>query len=201
MKKITLVLVSGIIISISLPAQYVNSLSKQEKKEGWLLLFDGSTMNGWHKFGGGPVGKGWKVSEGTIYFDPSVNDGNDIVTDQQFSNFDLKLEWKVSKSANSGIMFYVNEDAVKYKYPWETGPEMQVLDNIDAEDNKNPNHLAGALYDLIGTKLTSKPKAVGAWNQAEIKCVNGRLDMFLNGIRTASTTLWNENWKKNDCQQ
>lgn len=170
-------------------------LTKKEKKEGWQLLFDGKTTKGWHKYGGAPVGKGWKVEDGTLHLDPSVKDGIDIATDEVFGNFDLKLEWKVSKGANSGIMFYVNEDTTKYKVPYVTGPEMQVLDNIDAEDNKKENHLAGTLYDLIGTAAVSKPKPVGEWNQVEIKCVNGKLDMYLNGINTASTTLWDDHWK------
>src|SRR5574338_6929 len=196
MKKIALlVLSSGFILTNSLLAQKPNSLSKKEKKDSWELLFDGNTLNGWHKFGGGAAGKGWKVSDGAIFYDPSAKDGIDIVTDQEFDNFDLKLEWKVSKGANSGIMFYVNEDP-KYKSPWVTGPEMQVLDNIDADDNKKPNHLAGTLYDLIGNAEVSKPKPVGEWNQAEIKCVNGKLDMYLNGIQTVSTMMWDDNWKK-----
>lgn len=196
MKKISLLLNCGFVLSISLPAQKLNSLSKQEKKEGWQLLFDGRSTYGWHKFGGGPVGNGWKVSEGTIFYDPSANDGGDIVTDQEFENFNLKLQWKVSKGANSGIMFYVNEDTSKYKAPWQTGPEMQVLDNIDAEDKTNPKHLAGTLYDLIGTTADSKPKPVGEWNQAEIRCLHGKLDMYLNGVHIVSTVLWNDNWKK-----
>ena len=100
------------------------------------------------------------------------------------------------KSGNSGIMFYVHEDTTKYKWPYETGPEMQVLDNIGAEDNKKENHLAGTLYDLVGTAANSKPKPVGEWNQAEIKCVNGKLDLYFNGINIVSTTFWDDNWKK-----
>ncbi|OQY92148.1 MAG: hypothetical protein B6D37_15190 [Sphingobacteriales bacterium UTBCD1] len=197
MRKLALLLSGiGIFFSVNLPAQKANSLSKKEKKQGWQLLFDGKTMNGWHKYGDGAVGKGWKVTDGAIFFDPSVNDGGDIVTDREFKNFHLKLEWKVSTSANSGIMIYVHEDISKYKAPWMTGPEMQVLDNLNAEDNKKPDHLAGALYDLIGTADKSKPKPVGEWNEAEIKCVNGKLDMYLNGIHTVSTTLWDNNWEK-----
>lgn len=197
MKKAVLFFLScGLIFLQSLFAQKPNTLSKEEKQNGWELLFDGATMNGWHKFGGGTVGKGWKVSNGSIFYDPSVNDGGDIVTNKEFEDFDLKLEWKVSKGANSGIMFYVNEDTTKYHAPWQTGPEMQVLDNIDAEDNKKANHLAGTLYDLLGKSEDSKPKPVGEWNQAEIKSVHGKLDLYLNGIHIVSTELWNDNWEK-----
>jgi hypothetical protein len=179
----------------------VNESSQQSIKDGWQSLFDGKTFNGWHKYGDGAVGAAWKIAGGAMYLDTSskkdwqTSNGGDIVTDQEFENFDLKLEWKASKAANSGIMFYVHEDK-KYNYPWETGPEMQVLDNIDAGDNKKENHLAGNLYDLMGTAAKSKPKPVGEWNQVEIVANNGRLDLFLNGINTASTTLWDENWDK-----
>lgn len=195
-KTVLFFLMSGFVMANYSFGQKQNTLSKQEKKEGWQLLFNGSTTNGWHKFGGGTVGNGWKVSDGAIFYDPSANDGGDIVTNEEFENFVLKLEWKVSKGANSGIMFYVHEDTSKYRAPWQTGPEMQVLDNINAEDNKAENHLAGTLYDLIGKKGDSRPKPVGEWNQAEIKCLNGKLDMYLNGVHIVSTVLWNDNWKE-----
>jgi len=153
-------------------------------KDGWELLFDGKTTRGWHKYGGAAVGSAWKIADGAIYLDTSVkkdwqiDSGGDIATDQEFENFDLKLEWKIAKNGNSGVMFYVHEDK-QFNYPWETGPEMQVLDNIGAPDNKKENHLAGTLYDLSGTAEKSKPKPVGEWNQVEIISVNGKLDLIL----------------------
>ena len=181
-------------------AEKTNDAPKASDQE-WQLLFDGKTFNGWHKYGGGAVGSAWKTAGGVLYLDTTVkkdwqiDNGGDIATDEEFENFDLRLEWKVSKAANSGIMFYVHEEP-KYKYPWETGPEMQVLDNIDAGDNKKENHLAGTLYDLMGSAAVSKPKPVGEWNQVEIKAFNGKLDLYLNGVNTVSTTLWNDSWKK-----
>lgn len=176
-------------------------LTDQEKADGWQLLFDGKTTAGWHKYGGGPVGRAWKIEDGALYLDTSAkndwqtSEGGDIVTDEEFDNFDLKLDWKIAKDGNSGIMFYIHEDSVKYKYPWHTGPEMQVLDNAGHPDSKFPRHRAGDLYDLIsGSKETVKP--YGEWNTAEIKCVNGKLDLYLNGENIVSTTLWDDNWKK-----
>jgi len=170
-------------------------------KDGWELLFDGKTTRGWHKYGGAAVGSAWKIADGAIYLDTSVkkdwqiDSGGDIATDQEFENFDLKLEWKIAKNGNSGVMFYVHEDK-QFNYPWETGPEMQVLDNIGAPDNKKENHLAGTLYDLSGTAEKSKPKPVGEWNQVEIISVNGKLDLYLNTVNIVSTNLWDDNWKK-----
>ena len=173
-----------------------NNLTKQEKKDGWKLLFDGKTTKGWHKYGGSPIGVAWKVADGNLYLDTTVkNSGGDITTKDEFDNFDLKLEWKISPKGNSGVIFYVHEDTTKYNWCWETGPEMQVLDNIDANDNKKENHLAGTLYDLLGKAEKSKPNPVGEWNQAEIKCVNGKLDLYLNDINIVSTVLWDDYWK------
>lgn len=181
-------------------AQTQNMLTEKEKKEGWQLLFDGKTLNGWKRYGHDKMGTGWKVTDGAIHLDPAtrakeVTDGcNDIVTEKEFGNFDLKLEWKISKNGNSGIMFYVHEDTVR-KWPWETGPEMQVLDNDGHPDGKIHKHRAGDLYDLVAcSKETVKP--VGEWNEVEIKSLNGKLDFFLNGVNVISTTLWNDDWKK-----
>lgn len=183
-------------ISVAQTAPKLNTLTKQEKKEGWKLLFDGKTTKGWHKYGGNPIGEAWKAADGTLYLDTAVkNGGGDITTVNEFDNFDLKLEWKISPGGNSGIIFYVHEDTAQYGWCWETGPEMQVLDNDKAEDNKKENHLAGTLYDLLGKADKSKPNPVGEWNQAEIKCVNGKLELYLNDINIVSTVLWDDYWK------
>lgn len=182
-------------------APLLNQLSDQEKTDGWQLLFDGQTFNGWHKYGGGPTGSAWKVTDGAIYLDTSNKvDGNiaggiDIATDEEYENFDLRLQWKISKGGNSGIIFDVNEDTSKYKHSYETGPEMQVLDNDGHPDGKIIKHRAGDLYDLIScSRETVKP--VGEWNDAEIKAENGKLDLYLNGENVVSTTMWDDNWKK-----
>ncbi len=105
----------------------------------------------------------------------------------------MKLDWKIAKDGNSGVMFYIKEDSAKYEYPWYTGPEMQVLDNNGHPDAKITKHRAGDLYDLIVSKETVKP--AGEWNHAEIVANNGSLKFYLNGENTLSTTLWDDNWK------
>ena len=178
-----------------------NRLTSIEKNDGWELLFDGKTTNGWHKYGGDKVGSAWKVVNECLVLDTSVKDnwqikdGGDIVSDGEFENYHLKLEWKIAKDGNSGIIFFIHEDKAKYKWPWETGPEMQILDNNGHPDAKIIKHRAGDLYDLIScSKETVKP--YGEWNLAEIKCLNGKLDFYLNGENIVSTTLWDESWKK-----
>ena len=180
----------------------VTVLSEAEKNEGWQLLFDGVTSKGWHKYGGEPAGNAWKIVDGAFYLDTSSKadghliNGGDIVTDEDYDNFDLKLEWKISPNGNSGIIFYVDEtDTAKYHNSFDTGPEMQVIDNDGHPDAKIIKHRAGDLYDLVAcSKETVKP--VGEWNEAEIKSLNGKLDLYLNGENVVSTTMWDDNWKK-----
>lgn len=178
-----------------------NILSPTEKNNGWQLLFDGKTTNGWHTYGKQTIGKAWKAEDGTLHLDAaskknySTDEGGDIVTNEEFGNFDLKLEWKISKNGNSGIMFYVKEDATKYQQPYFTGPEMQVLDNSGHADAKIYKHKAGDLYDLIASSKEAE-KPVGEWNQVEIIANKGKLDFYLNGEHTISTTMWDDNWRK-----
>jgi hypothetical protein len=176
-----------------------NTLTEAEKKDGWELLFDGTSTKGWHKYGNKPVGTAWKINDGTLFLDTTVKenwqikDGGDIVSDNEYDNFHLKVDWKIAKDGNSGMIFYVHEDTTKYKYAWMTGPEMQVLDNAGHPDSKIIKHRAGDLYDLISCKKeTVKP--YGEWNTAEIKSDKGKLDLFLNGENVVSTTMWDTAW-------
>ena len=178
-----------------------NVLSNKEKKNGWQLLFDGQTTKGWHTYGKQSAGKAWKAEEGALHLDAAAkknfttNEGGDLVTDEEFGNFALKIEWKISPKGNSGIIFYVKEDTVKYNQPYFTGPEMQVLDNTGHADAQIYKHKAGDLYDLIpSSKEAQKP--VGEWNQVEITSNNGKLDFYLNGEHTVSTMMWDDNWRK-----
>ena len=170
-----------------------NTLSEQEKNNGWKLLFDGKTIDGWHTYGKQTVGNAWKISDGALHLDPSASDRGDLVTDDEFENFHLQLDWKVAPGGNSGVIFYIKEDSVKFKYPWSTGLEMQVLDNAGHSDAKITKHRAGDLYDLIVSKEAVKP--AGEWNHAQIISNNGKLEFYLNGQQTLSTSLWDDNWR------
>jgi hypothetical protein len=162
---------------------------------GWKMLFDGKTTKGWHTYGKDAVNDRWKVADGALYIDNTVKDGGDIVTDGEYDNFDLKLEWKISKNGNSGIIFNVHEDPTKYDETYKTGPEVQVLDNEGHPDGKILKHRAGDLYDLI--KSSSEPvKAPGEWNAVEIISNKGKLQIFVNNVNVVTTTMWDDNWKQ-----
>lgn len=178
-------------------AQKPNTLTKKEKKEGWILLFDGKTTKGWHTYLRDTVGSKWQVRNEALIFDtskPKIG-GGDIVTDGEYENYELHLEWKISKGGNSGIIFDVQEDP-KHNSTYLTGPEMQVLDNIDASDNKKQSHLAGCLYDLAGDTSVSKPHPVGEWNQVKIIQNKGHLTLIFNGIQTYDGQIGGDDWNK-----
>jgi hypothetical protein len=169
--------------------------------DGATPLFDGQSLKGWHTYGKSAPGNAWNVDSSSIHLQPGARNGyqtaggGDLVSDEAFGNFDLKLEWKIGKKANSGILFYVQEDSSKYKETWNTGPEMQVCDKDSNEDAHSFKHEAGDLYDLIPSTVMSA-KAFGEWNQVEILGNDGKLDITLNGVHIISTTLWDDQWRQ-----
>jgi len=178
-------------------AQEANTLTAKEKNEGWKMLFDGKTTKGWHTYLRDTVGSKWQVKDGVLIFDPSQpqNGGGDIVTNEEYENFELNLQWRISKGGNSGIIFDVQENP-KYNATYLTGPEMQVLDNKDADDNKKQNHLAGCLYDMAGDSTVSKPKTPGEWNQVRLIQNKGHLTFYLNGIKTFEGQMGSPEWNE-----
>jgi len=177
-----------------------NRLTDEEKNSGWQLLFDGASKGNFHVFNNTSDGSAWQVTDGALHLDTTTKkDGNivgggDLVTNEEYENFDLKMEWKISAGGNSGIMFYVQEGP-KFERTYHTGPEMQVLDNAAHPDAKIIKHRAGDLYDLI----TSSPETVkpaGEWNMVEIISNKGALEFHLNGTKILATTMWDDAWKK-----
>jgi hypothetical protein len=182
------------------PVSLVTPLTDQEKADGWQLLFDG-TSKGWHKYKGGSIESAGWVADSTLHFDAAKaaqdKSGADIVTDDEFENFDLKLDVKIDTGGNSGVMFLVQEgtDSAKYYNTYFTGPEMQVLDNAKHPDSKIHKHRAGDLYDLIASAKESAKPAL-EWNEYEIKIDSAKLNMYVNGTNVVSTTLWDAKWNK-----
>jgi hypothetical protein len=196
MKRKLIVLAVSALIFSSAMAQTPNTLSKEEKKAGWKLLFDGKTTKGWHTYLKKEAGAKWEVKDGAIVFNPTLSTGGgDLVTDGIYENYELNLEWKISKGGNSGIIFDIQEDP-KYGATYLTGPEMQVLDNIDASDNKKENHLAGCLYDMSGDATVSKPVPVGEWNKVKLIQDKGHLTFWLNGIKTFEGQIGSDGWNQ-----
>ncbi|PJJ76687.1 uncharacterized protein DUF1080 [Thermoflavifilum aggregans] len=176
-----------------LGALQMPAAAQTASRHKWISLFNSRDLTGWHSYHQSAPAPAWKVQDGAIVLDHSGNArGGDLVTDREYSNFELELQWKISKGGNSGILFLVHEDP-RIGATYFTGPEMQVLDNQYADDNKIPSHLAGSLYDLIA----ADPKAVhpyGAWNTVRIKLLNGHLTFWMNGEKVVETQLWTPQW-------
>jgi hypothetical protein len=180
------------IMSISVNAQ--NTLTAQEKKEGWKLLFDGKSTSGWRNFKSDKVNSRWKVANGELYLDKSATEKGDIITNDEYKDFDFIYEWKIAACGNSGVMFNVVEDA-KFENTYNTGPEMQVLDNTCHPDAKIIKHRAGDLYDLIScSKETVRP--AGEWNTARIVSKNAKMEFWLNGTKVVEFTMHTPEWDK-----
>lgn len=150
----------------------------------WTSLFNGEDFTGWHTYGKEGVGAAWKIADGALYLDVANKDGwqteggGDIVTDKDYANYELELEWKIGKDGNSGIIYNITENG--YDYPWLTGPEMQVLDNDGHPDGKIKTHRAGDLYDFISV-AEENVKPVGEWNQVKLVVTDGKVEHWLNG--------------------
>ena len=174
------------------------STEEQEQMEPeWISLFDGATLNGWHVYNGGDINSHWSVEDGVLAF--AGREGSveyNIVTDKEYTNFRLSLEWKISENGNSGIMWGVVEDK-EITYPYDTGIEIQVLHNEGHPDGKFPSHRAGALYDMI-VPPSNITKPVGEWNHCEIYINHNTNEgkAWLNGTLTAEFPLSGEKWNE-----
>ncbi len=200
MNKTIVLILSCLFVACNTTKTSMNSTntSAAVDDDGWITLFDGKTTNGWHSYGKNSVGSAWKAENGTLHAE-NKGEGGDLVTNDEYDNFDLKLEWKISPKGNSGIIFYVKEDPSKYPETYNTGPEMQVLDNgtpttLGHPDGKLYTHRAGDLYDLLASKEAVKP--AGEWNVVEIIANKGKLDFYMNGVHSLSTIMWNDTWRK-----
>lgn len=173
-----------------------NTLTSEEKKTGWKLLFDGKTMSGWKGYKKDTIGKGWEVQQGTLHL--SKGGAGDVITMEEFENFELKLEWKISQGGNSGIFWGVVESN-DYNNTYETGPEMQVLDDekhSDAKAGKDGNHQAGSLYDMITAKNKTLKKPGLEYNQVLIKKLNNKVEFYLNGAKVVEFVQGSPQWDK-----
>lgn len=175
-----------------------NQLTEAEKADGWRLLFDGKTTNGWRRYNGEGMGSSWVVEDGTLALngakeDGKFADGGYIITEQEYENYELQLEWKISEGGNSGVIYHVNEDK-KYKNPWETGPELQVLDNERHRDAQIVTHRSGDLYDLMASTVVTT-KLAGEWNHIRLIVRENHIEHWQNGHKVVSYEIGSPEWQ------
>lgn len=176
-----------------------NTLTEVEKQTGWVLLFDGKTTNGWHLYNQGNIKSAWGVKNGELVCDPNTEkvERGDLVSDNQYENFDLIFEWKISKAGNSGLFINVQE-AAEFPTAWTTGPEYQLLDNANMpkEYLQAGKHAAGCVYSLAPLLNEVQPNPYGQWNSSRIVQQNGIITFWLNGIETGHEDMKTERWKQ-----
>ena len=167
-----------------------NQLTKEEKAEGWQLLFDGQSISEWRNYQKPDLSSQWVVNSGVMQL--TGHGGGDILTRKSFKNYDLKLDWKISQVGNSGIFILVDESG---KHIYSHAPEVQILDNERHADNKIASHLSGSLYDLVASpKAAHKP--AGEWNHIRIYLKDLKLQVWQNQIKTLDIIIGSERWKR-----
>ncbi|HWP99237.1 MAG TPA: DUF1080 domain-containing protein [Vicinamibacterales bacterium] len=166
-----------------------NTLTEEEKAQGWRLLFDGRTTKGWRGYRQKTMPEGWQVVDGAL---TRVGKGGDIVTVDRFADFELRIDWKIAPGGNSGIFYRATEeeDAV-----WKTAPEMQILDNAAHRDGLKPETSAGSNYALHApVKDVTRPP--GEWNEARIVVRGNHVEHWLNGVKVVEYELGSPDWER-----
>ncbi len=167
-----------------------NTLTKKEKKAGWQLLFDGNSTSGWRTFKNQPGS--WQIVGGELLCPKEAKDHADLITEEQYENFDLSVDWKVTKGANSGIIYHSLESR---NASYETGPEYQIIDDNGYSHELTKDQKSGADYAMYGpSELAAKP--VGEFNRTRIIFDKGHVEHWLNGKKVADFQAWSPEWEK-----
>ncbi|CAN5626552.1 DUF1080 domain-containing protein [soil metagenome] len=158
---------------------------------GWETLFDGSTLGGWRGYRRDDTPAAWQVEDGALAFVPGSGDGGDIITRDQYADFELEIEWRVAPAANSGIFYRATEETGRI---YENATEMQVLDNAGHADGRSPLTSAGSNFGLYAVEQ-DVTRPVGEWNSARIVARGAHIEHWLNGHRVVVFEQGGDDWK------
>ncbi|MDR1865958.1 MAG: DUF1080 domain-containing protein [Bacteroidales bacterium] len=184
---------TAVIIFSSCAPQH-NTLTEAEKAAGWELLFDGQTLNGWRDYNGTGLTAPWTVEDGTLTALGKGDDSNGyIVTEKQYENFEFIFDWKIAEGGNSGVLYHVVERP-QYKVPYVTGPEFQIIDDVNFPEKLEDWQSACADYAMHVADSAKKPKAAGQWNTSKIVFDNGHVEHWLNGEKVVEFEAWTDDW-------
>ena len=176
-----------VLLATPLSAQEDNRLTTTERAAGWQLLFDGNSLTGWRGYNSESMPTGWSAENGMLI---RTGPGGDIITEQQFADFELSLEWLVGPSGNSGVLFRAVEGQEEV---YHSAPEMQILDDAGHADGRSPLTSAGSNYGLHGVPR-GIVKSAGEWNTSRIVVVNNQVEHWLNGDKVVEYELGSADW-------
>lgn len=172
------------------------SMDKPEKtKEGFVSLFNGESLDGWHGFNKTGEVENWQIEDGAMVCLGAAADasGGDLVSDGEYENFELVWEWKVTKGGNSGVMYHVVESP-KYQAPYETGPEYQMIDDVNFPEKLEESQKSGSDYGMYPASAKKKLMPVGEWNSSKIIFDKGHVEYWLNGDKVVEFEAWDKDW-------
>lgn len=166
----------------------MNGLTAAERADGWRSLFDGTNMDAWRGYKEATVPAGWQVANGIITKSKPVED---IVSKEEFGDFDLRIDWKIGEAGNSGIFYRGSEEFDKIYW---TAPEYQLLDDIKAADNKTRLTCAGAAYGLYPSPA-GHLMPVGEWNSTRIVAKGPHIEHWVNGFKLLEYEMGSPDWE------
>jgi hypothetical protein len=173
----------------------VNTLTSKEKRHGWQVLFDGRNTTGWHGYNMTVFPDCWTIEDNAFTMTTTgAAESLDIITNKVYKSFAFSIEYKLTKGANSGIIFQVAEDP-KYKFPYETGPEFQVIDQDNWPDPLEDLQICGANYAMYPPK-TKPYKPLGEWNHILLVVNGNKVTQILNGEVIVEYVKNSDEWKK-----
>jgi len=168
-----------------------NQLTQREKNAGWKLLFDGKTLDGWRGYRmKGPPARGWEVQDGSLKTVPKVK-GSEIITEQEFNDFDLRWEWRIAVAGNNGVKYFVTEER-----PQAPGHEYQMLDDDKHPDGRiGPHRQTASFYDVLPPAANKPLKPVGEWNASRVVVKGNHVEHWLNGAKVLDYDLGSDQLK------
>ncbi len=178
MKAIATAALSLLIPLACSAADAANTLTAAEKSDGWRLLFDGKSLDGWRTYrAGGAIGKGWVAEDGILKKVAKTPGGDIMTTTPVEGDFEISWEWRIAKNGNNGLKYFITEARNA-----TIGHEYQLLDDDGHPDGKvGPHRQTAALYDVLPPKAGKPINAVGEWNKSRVVVKGSRVEHWLNG--------------------
>ncbi len=181
-----LILVCTLTFALTAPDQ-APVLTAEEKAGGWKLMFNGSSLEGWRGYKTETPPTGWGAKAGELTREGA---GGDLMTVEQYGDFEMRFDWKVTAKGNSGVIYRI---ATTEQYPWQTGPEFQVLHNAGHADGKNPLTSAGSNY-AVNPPVKDLTRPVGEWNEARLVARGTHVEHWLNGVKVVEYEIGSADW-------